>query len=412
MLLQFPSEPSRFRSLRLKSVDGFRTRCRAPVIRRYGPTTEDLGGFLSQCRDCDETTGRLSGFSDLDPELSLGELEEQLGRRASHPSFGWRPEACETCGSTALNPVMAVFGRYLGEAAVDMQIELVFGAGRIVRIEHAVMDDRGNATAIERPQNEAECLEAYGVPLSLRALWREFIDRHLYDDVFQVRDVQAGYVVGTRPFTDDHRVAARQFEGFPAWLELIREHRPHDAVTFLRDREEDQIPIAYEESYHAWLARYAHDIGAALIDPFIVADSDTFVATLARQAAFLGLQVRRDSNEGTLFVRFWKEHDLDMRLNLGPCFFKILHEGRTFHRGLRRHFDRELQALASAAGLPEALRTRLPAHRIEVVDGSQLQVGDGGGVRYREDLVHVATRFDYRTTAGMSALLTESGLVA
>jgi len=225
--------------------------------------------------------------------------------------------------------------------------------------------------------------------------------------------VQAGYCIGTRPFTDDHRVAARQFEGFPDWLELMRAHRPYDAVTFLRDREEDQIPIEYAESYHAWMPRYAHDVTEALIDPFIVADSDTFVATLARQAAFLGLQVRRESDEGTLFVRFWRDNDLDVRLNLGPFFFKILHEGRTFHRGLRLHFDRQLQALSSAAGLPDALRERLPDHRIEVLDGKLLQVGDSGGaVRFRDDLVHVATRFAYRTSQGMRDLLTESGLVA
>lgn len=411
MLLQFPSEPHRFRELRAKALDGFRRRCRSPVIRRYGPTTEDLGGFLSECQSCRETVAKLAGFSDLDPELSLSEIEEELSRRASHPSLGWRPERCVECGSTALNPVMAVFARYLSEVGVDLQVELVFGGGRVVNAEHFVMDAEGTATRIDRPTTEAECAEVYGVPLSLRALWGEFIGAHFYDKAFQVHDVQAGYVIGTRPFTDDHRVAARQFEGFPDWLALMREERGYDAVTFLRDREADEIPIAYEESYHAWLPRFAHDVTEALVDPFIVADSDTFIATLARQAAFLGLQIRRDSDPGTLFVRIWHDEDLDVRVNMGPVFFRILHEGRTFQRGLRRHFDRQLQALATAAGLPDALRARLPEHRVEVLDGKLLQVGDSAGaVRFRDDLVHLATRHDYRTTEGMAELLRESGL--
>ena len=114
---------------------------------------------------------------------------------------------------------------------------------------------------------------------------------------------------------------------------------------------------------------------------------------------------------GTLFVRIWHDEDLDVRVNMGPVFFRILHEGRTFQRGLRRHFDRQLQALATAAGLPDALRARLPEHRVEVLDGKLLQVGDSAGaVRFRDDLVHLATRHDYRTTEGMAELLRESGL--
>ncbi len=412
VLLRFPSEPLKFNDTRREAIVGFRDRCRAPVIRRYGPTTEDLGGFLAECVSCGHTNSRLAGFSELDSELSLDQLEVELQKRAEQPELGWRPERCEACGSERLNPVMAVYGRYLAEAERDLQLDFVFAGGRIVRIEHFLMESDGATRRIDRPMNEQEAFDLFGAPLSLRQLWREFVAAHYHGDSFVVRDVHGGYVVGMRPFADDHRVAAQQLQSFGAWLDILRKKRPYDAVTFLRDREEDQIPVAFDQSYHLWLPKHSQEITAALIDPFVVADSDTFVATLARQAAFLGLQVSRDSDPNTLFVRF-RHDDLDVRLNLGPVFFRVLHEGRTFHRGLRRHFDRELTALASAAALPGALRDALPTHRISVRDGVQLHVVDPtGDVRFDDDLVHLATHFDYRTPEGMAELLRETDLAS
>ena len=115
-------------------------------------------------------------------------------------------------------------------------------------------------------------------------------------------------------------------------------------MTYLRDREDDDIPIPMTESYHVWLAAYATEITGTLLDPMIVVDSNSFLRALAGHAARYGLEVRRDSGPDELQVRFMS-HDIDIRLNLGPVLFRIVHEGLTFERGIARHFIRELHAL-------------------------------------------------------------------
>ncbi len=406
-MLHFPDEPLRFRALRLEAHERFCLRYRRPVLRRFGLESEDLGVFVVWCDDCQRTAARLIGFPELDFDLTLDALEEEVRTRADASQNGWRPEACPHCAAPAPTPIAAYYGRYLPEAEVDLHLELIFGGGRIVRVEHHQMTPDGDSVALDRPADAWDFHDLFGAPLSLRVLWRAFIDRHLYADRLEMVCVQPGYYLGLRPFTDDPEVAGALFEDFGEIIEALRTERPYDAITFLRDREEEGIPVPFDESYHTWLAAYAHDVVEATIEPFVVGDSGTFIATLARHAALYGITVDRASDDQTLFVRFHTA-DLDVQLNLGPVFFRVLHEGWTFHQGLRRHFERELRALAAAAQVPALLRAALPDHRVEVPGGATLVVHDAQGrAVFADDLVAFATRHDLRTDEGIGALVAE-----
>lgn len=413
VLLHFPAELSRYREFRDEALVRFRARYRLPVIKRYGAATEDVGALVTHCDACGFIGAQLKGLGDVVWDLTPADIEAEISSRAEDPVYGWRPERCAECGAPEPTPIVALFGRYLPEAGVDLHLELAFGGGRILRARYHRMEPDGSTRPVPRPEDELSFADIFGAPFSVRGLWRDFIGRHLYADELTVHQVEPGYVIGLRPFADRPEEAARHFFGFSTWLHELRRMRPHDlqrralqydAVTFLRDREEDDIPVPFEESYHAWLAGYAHDIAEALIDPFIVADSDTFLHVLAAQAAAHGLRVTRKSDASTLFGRF-SAPELEVDLNLAPVFFRVLHEGFSFERGLRRHFGRELAAMRAAAGLPAVLRRHLPGCAVEVRDGTELEVARPGAWRFRDDLVYVATSFDYETPAGLSELI-------
>ncbi|MCA9539726.1 MAG: hypothetical protein KC620_12605, partial [Myxococcales bacterium] len=404
MLLRFPTELLEDRDLRQQAREDFRWKCRVPVLRQFGAAAEDLGVFVAECAACRSKTARLHPFADLDADLAFAELEAELRTRAG-PGYGWRPETCPACGAPSPRPVSALFARHLPEVGHDLQIELTCGAGRVLEMQLALMDRRGVATAIERPQDEVSVPAAFGAPLSLRAFWRAFISAHLYEDGLALHPVQPGYWLGLRPFTDDPRTAKAMFDAFGPWIEALREREGgHDAVCFLADRDEEGIEMPFDDRYEAWLGGFAGDIQQALLEPFVVADSDHFVRALAAEGRRQGLQVVRDSNDETLFVRF-RGGALDLRLNLGPVFFRTLHAGFTFHRGLRRFFARELAALAEAARLVPALREMLPRHAIQVHRGQFVEVLDDAGHRCSlADMVRLATTYDVRTDAGRAGL--------
>ena len=405
MLLHFPTEPLRFRELRTRAFERFRWRYRVAVVRQFGLEAEDLGAYITWCERCEQVGSTVTGFEHLDGDLTLTALEEEVRTRADDPRNGWRPPRCVHCNAPEPTPVVAFFGRYLPESRTDLHLEMVFGGDRVVRVEHHRMSRRGESEQVARPGDALQFMETFGAPLSVRTLWRDFIQRNVYADEIVCQPVHPGYCLALRPFTDDPHRAARMYEGFDGVMEGLREARAYDVVAFLREREEDDIPVDFSESYHAWLGGYAHEISEALIDPMVIADSETFVATLASQAAIYRLGVSRAGDDQNLFVRIGRG-ELRLNLNLGPIFFRIQHEGLSFHRGLRRHFRRELRALSQASDLPAMLRARLPGRLVRVGEGGALEIRDRQGTAtFKGDLVGVATAFDVRTESGLDALL-------
>lgn len=411
MLLHFPSEPLATRDLRRDALERFRWRCRLPVLRNHGPESGDLGIFVTACGACGSRTARLSGLPDVDPDTALDGLIAELRTRAGRVRYGWRPATCPACDAPDPEPVSAVYARYMPEIEHDLHIELVFGRHRVVAVElHRVALD-GTSTAIPRPTGPLAFQEAFGAPLGLRALWRAFITRHVYDEAMVVRAVEPGYVIGLRPFTDEPVEAEAMLAPFGPFIEQMRQgvegYAGWDAITFFYEREHDDIPVPFAESYHAWLGGYAAEIGGGLLEPFVVADSDAFVDRLAEHAALYGLRVQRDSGEGALFVRFFAGH-LDLRLNLGPVFFQILHRGLTFERGITALFLRELRAMGEARKVPSLVQRLLPGHTVRVVRGQYLELLDPAGERAAfGDLVRLATHYDLDDPAGQAELIAE-----
>jgi len=141
----------------------------------------------------------------------------------------------------------------------------------------------------------------------------------------------------------------------------------------------------------------------ALIDPLVIVDSQTFVAVLARLAAFFGLGVQRQGEEEELRICFCAG-EMQITLDLGALLFRIVMEGRSFHRGILRYFQRELSALRAAAELLPALSRA--GQRLRVHEGRYLEIIPPGAERgTRADLVEVATSHDYQQPEGMAQLL-------
>lgn len=405
-ILTFPTEPRKFRQLRQWARTQFQQEVRLPALQRLGGETTDVGILIQSCSQCGLPTSTLHVLSDLPLELPRAALEGALGRLfgADAEESGARCASCHAHGA-ALSPVVANFGRVLPESGHDLQLEIIFGEGRVLRMDYHRMLADGSSASVGTPPDELAFLEAFQAPLSMRALWADFLARDFAADQLVTRQVQPGYVIGLRPFTEDEREALAFYAGFETWIEGLRRERPYDTVMFFRDREEEGIPIPEAESYHAWLPAYAADISDALVDPFIVADSDTFVRVLDEYAARRGVRVARSSGEDTLFALF-SAGEVEVRLNLGPRYFRILHSGQTFHRGVMHHFAKELLAIAAAGELAPMLRPRLPGYRVRVREGRLLEILDAHERRiFCDDVIRVATAHAVRTEAGLAEVV-------
>lgn len=406
-VLNFPSEPRKFRQLRQWAREQFQREIRATALQRLGAEATDLGVLIMACRHCGLPTSTLHVFSELPLDIGRVELEATLKRLWGTERHGWKDAYCATCHTRGegLYPVVAHFGRVLPESGKDLQIEVLFGEGRILRLDYYRMDRDGSATAVSTPSDELAFLDTYEAPLSMRGLWNDFLSRHVNADELVTRMVQPGYIIGLRPFTEDDGEATAFYAGFEKWIERRRREHPYDTVTFFRDREDDAIPIPEEESYHAWLPAFAPDITDALVDPFIVADSDSFIRVLDEMASQRGVRVARASGEETLFARF-TAGEVEVRLNIGPRYFRTLHTGLTFHRGVITHFAKEILAIAAAGELAPMLRSRLPGMRVRVVEGKILEILDAHDRRlFCDDVIRVATSHPVQTQAGLEEVV-------
>jgi len=411
VLLHFPGEPIATRDLRRDALARFRRRYRLPVLRACGPEAGDQAIFVTACAACGARTAKLDTLDDIDPDTALAGLVAELRTRAGRTRYGWRPTACPACDAPGPAPISAVYARYMPEIEHDLHIELVFGRHRVVAVElHRVALD-GTSVSLPRPSGPLAFQEAFGAPLGLRALWRAFVGHNVYAGSMVVRAVEPGYVIGLRPFTDDPAEAEAMLAPFGGFIEAMRRgvegYAGWGAITFLYEREHQPIPVPFAESYHAWLGGYAAEIGEGLLEPFVVADADAFIDRLGQHAALYGLRVERASGQDALIVRFWSG-PLDLRLDLGPVFFQILHRGLTFERGITALFLRELRAMGEAKSVARRVRTLLPRHRVNVVRGQFLELLDGAGERVAfADLVRLATHYDLDAADGRAELVAE-----
>ncbi len=384
--------------------DRFRGRYREPVIKRYGSETGDLGVFVAECHACGVVDAIMKDFSFLARETSLSALKSALSA-AALTQGGWRPDVCSGCGDPDLEPVVAILGRYLPENQADLQLELPFFEGSARGIEVLAAAEPGRLHALPSSMDPLQFCRLVGSTLSVRELWNTFIDRHLADDVLAAVQVQDGYCLGLRPFTDDPEQAAQMFEGLETVLEGYR--GDWDVVTFLHDREEDGIPVTREQSYHTWLSEFSDDIRNGLLAPFVVADSGKFIEAVAELAARRGLFCAPDPDPDTLFCRI-SSGEVAWDINLGPCLFKTVHEGLSFSRGAALHLQRPLAAMSEASALPDVLRTCFPGWGLQVELGGKF-VLSGDGQHFAGDLVALATGYDFSTAEGLEALLLHLG---
>jgi hypothetical protein len=295
----------------------------------------------------------------------------------------------------------------LPEIGLDLHIHLIRGGHRITEIEYFVMNLAGEARSLPRPKGSMEFADVLGIPLSIRALWSELIAKNLYEPNVAVYPVQPGYFLGVRPFADSEATLEAMAEPFHAWLKTQQEDGGYDVITYLRDREDDDIDIPFAESYHAWLAGYASEVESALVGPFMVVDSNEFVSVFSQIADYYGLGVERETGTDTLFVHI-SGGGLSVRVNLGPLLFRIIHEGYTFQRGIKRHFMDEIRAVSAAAEVLKLIRAALPSYQINVVRGHYLEITDPEGNSFGVvDAIRIGTSYEPRDETEFSALFQE-----
>ena len=388
-------------------MDGCRRLCRVPVIRQYGLEAEDVGLYVAHCEHCGHTTARLHGMPDIDRDLDFSTFEQALKVRALDPRFGWVPPHCPECGELHPKPVTAIYGRYLPEIQRDLQVMLVRGGDRITEVKYSLMDHAGDVETFERPDDCLAFADAAGAPLSLRTMWRHFITEHTYSAAIAVYAVQPGYFIGIRPYAESDDDVDRMAQPFFQWIETMQEGGGFDVIAYLRDLDEEELPVPYTESYHTWLAGFASEIQRAVIDPFVFVDSTHFVSALDRHAQTYGLSVERDGEPDTLFVNI-SGGEVAARLNVAPLLFRILHEGLTFEQGIRRHFHEELKALSVTAEVVPLVRAALPEYTVTVQQGHYLDVvGPDGEATGFADAVRIATAYDPRDADQFVELIRE-----
>ncbi|MEE2787547.1 MAG: hypothetical protein VX589_09425 [Myxococcota bacterium] len=405
MILLFPTEAMEYREVRARALTRFRDGCRRPVIRQFGLETEDLGFFVTHCQSCDSTTAKLLTVTDLDLNMEIGELEAELRNRVTDPKFGWVPKTFPACNAEHPRPISAVFAHYMPEIERDFQIHFVRNGARIQAVEHYLMDASGRAEKIECPPDQLACVDVLGAPLDVRAFWRRFIELNLYSDDVVVQEIQAGYYAGLRPYADSDARIAGMAEPFHRWIEEKQAEANYDIIAYFKDREDDDIPVPYRESYHVWLGGFATEVAHAYIEPFMFVSSDAFVAALDKHARMYGLRVERRPNDEQLLVAI-SGGDVCVEINMAPTLFRLLHEGLTFERGIHKHFCHELRALTATAETVELLRHALPHHDIELINGHILSVVRPDGTPLGQaDAVRVATAYNVRDEAEFEGLV-------
>jgi len=272
---------------------------------------------------------------------------------------------------------------------------MIFAKEKILRVDLHRMD----APPFPRPKGSLELLQRLGAPPSLRLLWRDFIEAEFESSQIAFLEVQVGYFIALRPYAEDPLQAEALYAPFEGWIEARRQERGYDLISLLRDHDDFYGP----EGAGSWLGPWASMVEEALIDPLVIVDSQTFVAVLARLAAFFGLGVQRQGEEEELRICFCAG-EMQITLDLGALLFRIVMEGRSFHRGILRYFQRELSALRAAAELLPALSRA--GQRLRVHEGRYLEIIPPGAERgTRADLVEVATSHDYQQPEGMAQLL-------
>lgn len=407
MLLQFPSEGIQFRPQRNEALLTFRSDCRLPVIRQYGFEAEDIGLYVSNCKGCSRLTARLHAFTDLDPDLGITGLEAELVSRALDPASGWVPSRCPSCDTPNPQPVSALFARYLPEVGLDLHIHLIRGGHRVTEIEYYVMNLDGETRTLPRPENCIEFAESVGTPLNIRALWTTLIAQNVYAENIVVYPIQPGYFLGVRPFCDNDTRLAEMSEPFYGWINEIQSDGQFDVLAYFRDLEDEKLDIPHAESYHTWLAAYAGEVERALVDPFVFVDSNHFVEVLNQTVNMYGLSARRDSGEDTLFVVL-TGGDVEVRLNIGPLLFRILHEGYTFHRGIKQHFMDEIRAVSATAEMVKLIRVALPEHTVRIHRGHYLEIVNADGESHGiVDAIRAGTAYDPRDETEFHALIND-----
>ena len=298
-----------------------------------------------------------------------------------------------------------MYARYLPEIECDLHIHFIRNGTRIHDVEYLVMNGDGIVERIERPTTQLDFVRSVGAPFDMRALWRRFIEANVYEEEVVVEPVEPGFYIGLRPYADTATAVSAMAEPFHRWIEKKQAEEDYDIIAYFKDREDDDIPVPYSESYHVWLGGFASEVERALVEPFMFVSSNRFVDALDRQARLYGLSARRLPGEDRLNVEI-SAGDLRVELNLAPTLFRILHEGLTFERGLRKHFCNELRALTVSAETLSLIRAALPQHTIQIKDGHYFEVfrpnGESLGMA---DMVRTATAYNVRREDEFNGLM-------
>ena len=406
MLLQFPIETDQFKDYRSQALERFRWGTRVPVLRQYGPESRDLGAVIVHCECCNETSAVLHAFDDLEPDLSIDVFEDEFKARIESESYGWKPQSCPKCQAKAPRPVSAIYARYLPRLERDVQFELILGAPGRIETAYHLMDAQGVATVMEGGHDHP-MWRRLDAAWSLRGAWRRFIHENLHQDRVVAQPVEPGYYIGLRPFAENDLEMEKMAQPFCQWLAEMQSSGGFEVFSYLRDRELDEIPVPFGESYHSWLAGVASDIERGIIDPFVFIDVNCFVEVVERHARRYGIAVRRDPQPDTFYL-FFESADLSFRVNMAPVLFRIVHEGLPFAKGLCTHFLHQLRAIAAANESIPLIRAGLPEHSIFIHRGHFLEVtGPGGERTFFGDVMRVATAHNTRTPDGLRALFEE-----
>jgi hypothetical protein len=221
------------------------------------------------------------------------------------------------------------------------------------------------------------------------------VGEELFAQTVSAFEVERGYEIGIRPYTDSTWHA----HGLNTQLEELvseKEKSGYDVVTFLREIDEMDLGLSHHDLCVTWLGAYAADIVQGGIEPFVLINSDQFISVFSHEAQRLGLNVERVGEPCELMVRL--SHDgLFVVVSLAKTLLKTIHSGLSFADGVVAYFGRELSGIRAGAEAAKLVREALPMLEVQVKNGTTLLLSSPDGAAVCEfDAIAFGTEYDLR----------------
>ncbi|MBV72195.1 MAG: hypothetical protein CMH52_12780 [Myxococcales bacterium] len=345
-------------------------RSRLKFVQEHGICSYDQAQTLYICRNTSReiiiTDAFFSGEQSESVEILLNSLKTiwwpgRLGFKSDDKALD-------------LEPICAVYARFLPEVGFDYTIE--FSA--LEETEQPVrcwrVDGRGKATKLKTPANESMFHGQTGTFYQLRSGWRWLCSEVSKDGRLRVEEVESGYYIGVRRgVPGDSDPAARVDEQLEAAFSQTLDYG-FDLLEFIGSSQAEMYPFQSEQ-YHTWLHEFTEPVRSGQIDLFALVRSASFEATVLELCDIKECEIDIESKDDQ-FVALIHKGPISIELDLGRLLLRGIHTGRTLSRSANDFVGPHIDDLVDADSLFNALGQRLNQYQLKIEDRTTLVIDD------------------------------------